>query len=140
MMSNTSKEKLIDVQGAAAAEKNFSTKRLEREGRWLLKDSKIKKEAYHKKASEVRGSSWTLFSVTYPCLWTLGEYPALAGSNSDGGKWLCGFEEIAQSKRPCVVYSFGHAGNAMFELSVKVIFNSATPFLSILVLLCNCRC
>lgn len=58
----------------------------------------------------------SIFSPVTACPWTL------LRSNSitdvfDGGKWTCGLPEMAAAgpTRKCVVYSFGSAGNDIFE-------------------------
>lgn len=55
-----------------------------------------------------------LMAPYYPCFWTLKKDPSVRHL-FDGGKWLCGTEELSTASSPCVVYSFGSNYNTMFE-------------------------
>ena len=59
---------------------------------------------------------WFPFTEYYACPAELSKSPLLA-EKLDGGKWICGLEEIAKKPR-CVVYSFGSQGNFDFETTV----------------------
>ena len=73
------------------------------------------------------GPIWSMFSPTFPCLWSLEKKPS-SSIVSDGGKWLCGVHElgVAATRPPranqrdggCVVYSFGSFDKYHFEMRV----------------------
>ncbi|CAL8105630.1 unnamed protein product [Orchesella dallaii] len=60
---------------------------------------------------------WNLFAPTFDCPYM----KKRIGSIGDGGKWLCGFELLEESKTtkaPCVVYSFGVNRESSFEAEI----------------------
>lgn len=71
---------------------------------------------------------WTMFTPTYPCMWTLQKEPSSAVQH-DGGKWICGLQELgraprAQRKGGCVVYSIGSNNQFAFEKQVHHVAKS----------------
>lgn len=58
--------------------------------------------------------AWYIFSPVYPCPGTMEKVPG-AAEQHDGGKWICGLQEMANAPAPCNVYSFGSNNNFMFE-------------------------
>jgi len=64
-----------------------------------------------------------LLSPYYPCFWSLEKEPSIE-TKWDGGKWTCGLSEMGESlssekKKKCIVYSFGSAGNDVFEKHIN---------------------
>lgn len=60
----------------------------------------------------------TLLTPYYACPWSL-RRSNFVDEVFDGGKWTCGVPESAgRSDRPFVVYSFGSAGNDIFETHI----------------------
>lgn len=59
--------------------------------------------------------TWELFEPLANC-----PYTTRVGTVGDGGKWLCNLDEILghHTRRPCVVYSFGSAGDSSFEAAL----------------------
>ena len=74
----------------------------------------IKMKGFEFLSGSPLGNMLTLFAPTHPCVWTQNLY-----GGKFSGKWLCGLREVGAAGRPCVVYSFGHAGDAAFERAVK---------------------
>jgi len=65
---------------------------------------------------------WSMFTPTFPCLFTLEKHPTSAAEH-DGGKWICGLQEMGraarrQHKGSCTVYSVGSAMKFDFEARV----------------------
>ena len=59
-------------------------------------------------------SLWFPFTEYYTCPASLTKHPSIS-EKLDGGKWMCGYEELSQ-KPKCVVYSFGSKGEYDFEI------------------------
>ncbi|ODM98557.1 Methyltransferase-like protein 24 [Orchesella cincta] len=60
---------------------------------------------------------WNLFAPTFDCPYM----KKRIGSIGDGGKWVCGFELLEETKQtgaPCVVYSFGVNRESSFEAEI----------------------
>lgn len=60
---------------------------------------------------------WNLFAPTFDCPYMRKRI----GSIGDGGKWVCGFElleETKKTKAPCIVYSFGVNVESSFEAEI----------------------
>ncbi|ODN01072.1 Methyltransferase-like protein 24 [Orchesella cincta] len=60
---------------------------------------------------------WNLIAPTFDCP----HMRKRIGSIGDGGKWVCGFElleETKKTKAPCVVYSFGVNTESSFEAEI----------------------
>eukprot|EP00047_Mylnosiga_fluctuans_P004760 m.236470 g.236470 ORF g.236470 m.236470 type:complete len:348 (-) comp12976_c0_seq1:132-1175(-) len=61
-----------------------------------------------------------MFTPVYPCFGTFEKTPSCTVQH-DGGKWLCGLQEMAAAFKsgerttPCVVYSFGSNNDFAFE-------------------------
>jgi FkbM family methyltransferase len=79
---------------------------------------------------------WYMFLPTYPCLWTMEKQPSSAEIH-DGGKWLCGLQEVhtLRSERgktygvhqlyndttKCIVYSMGSNNEFSFERRIRTV-------------------
>ncbi|KAI0027037.1 methyltransferase domain-containing protein [Vararia minispora EC-137] len=56
---------------------------------------------------------WDFFTPAFQCPYRVSRI----GRRGDGGKWVCGIEEIAK-KDKCIVYSFGVSRDSSFEAAV----------------------
>mmetsp|Transcript_90815 Transcript_90815/g.256494 ORF Transcript_90815/g.256494 Transcript_90815/m.256494 type:complete len:409 (-) Transcript_90815:108-1334(-) len=78
--------------------------------------------AERKAMSAMHVDTWTvalLFSSYYPCLWTLERTESVV-EGLDGGKWVCGFRELAQTRpEGCIVYSIGSNFDNTFEVRLS---------------------
>lgn len=76
-----------------------------------------------------------MFYPTLPCFWTLEKEPSAAFVH-DGGKWLCGLQEVHELRAesgtkygigknhyavPCIVYSMGSNNDFAFERRVRAV-------------------
>jgi hypothetical protein len=96
---------------------------------WINQDSE---RAWFEKLDGER--LWYLFTPVLPCFWTLEKEPGVR-KRHDGGKWLCGAQELHQSRRrpsaeygvgqhynrnnSCIVYSMGSCNQFDFEERVR---------------------
>ena len=95
------------------AERNAQAKIAERTA-WM--HAKRRDQAHlFKSMSAKTFQSALLMAPYYPCLWTLNKSPSVQ-KRFDGGKWLCGVNELATGgTNPCVVYSLGSNYDTTFE-------------------------
>jgi hypothetical protein len=99
-----------------------------------------KKHNEHRQFGQLRGASvWYLFPPVLPCFWSFFKEPS-AAVRHDGGKWLCGLNEVHDLRRetttadydygakkkhydskPCIVYSMGSNNDFSFEEQVRMV-------------------
>ena len=99
------------------AVENAENKIAERRG-WLGANHSHANDFLALRAAE--SPMWYLFSPYYSCPGTFEKVPGSAVLH-DGGKWICGLQELGASKRNCIAYSFGSKGDFTFESRVHYI-------------------
>lgn len=87
------------------SEKIYNEHKLKREEKVKSKPREVKPWAPHV-------FPYDYFVATFGCPFSIQRLGALG----DGGKWTCGIERYEKS--PCVLYSFGIAGEASFEIEM----------------------
>jgi len=65
---------------------------------------------------------WDLATPIFTCPFALERL----GKIGDGGKWVCGFEEIVSQKPSCLVYSFGIQMETSFETDILDLSTNCT--------------
>jgi hypothetical protein len=94
----------------------------------------------HVQFGKLQGASaWYLFPPVIPCFWSFFKEPS-SSIRHDGGKWLCGLNEVHDLRRktitaddnygankkhyddkPCIVYSMGSNNEFSFEEQVRMV-------------------
>jgi len=80
------------------------------EQRKMLID-RIRTVEYSRKLWMEMRNVWNIHEPTWNCPWE-----ERFGNSGDGGKWVCGGRFL---KSPCVIYSFGSAGDTSFERDIS---------------------
>jgi len=70
-----------------------------------------KKSEYSRKLWIEMRNVWNIHEPTWNCPWE-----ERFGKSGDGGKWVCGGRFL---RNPCVIYSFGSAGDTSFETDIS---------------------
>lgn len=98
-------------------EQNALRKISERNAFLASQDMPVEAQAF----SAMALTSWNsalLLAPYYPCPWEL-KKTASVSKRWDGGKWICGLQELAIKSGPCTVYSLGSNWETSFEQAIS---------------------